>query len=235
MSYIRVYLGDRLQEQIELTQEQLTIGRARDNDLVLKDPGISAHHAVILREGNRFIIEDRESTNGVYLNNKRVDRAELKYWDEIQIYNHVLKFMALSGLKDNGDPDVPAQSATASSKTVMMDLSVEKQLAELRSRKKRAFVTISYPDGSETRFPFDKVELVIGRSSDCDMTTGGWLAPRRAATLEKSSDGYYLIPHWRGQVRRNGEPVKSRTKLRDGDELRVRKLNLRFLHRVSEE
>ena len=99
MSYIRVYLGDALQDQFELSTDRFTIGRAKDNDLVLNDPGVSAHHAVILREKSGFVIEDNHSTNGVYLNNQRIKRSELTYWDEIQIHNHVLKFMALSRFK----------------------------------------------------------------------------------------------------------------------------------------
>lgn len=233
MGYIRVYLGDVLQDQFELTTDRLTIGRAQDNDLVLNDRGISGHHAVILREGNRFIVEDTDSTNGVYLNNERVQRSELKYWDEIQIYNHILKFMALSGLKEDADPDAPDETASATDSTVILDLSNEDRLSELRSRKKIASVAVRNDDGSETLIPFDKVRLTIGRSRECDITTGGWFAPRHAAELERSGDGYYLVPRRRGRVLLNGEKKTARTRLTDGDELALRSLSLRFVHRVS--
>ncbi len=67
MGYIRVYLGDVLQDQLELETDRLTIGRAVDNNLVLNDPGVWSHHAVIVREDNRFYIEGNESANGVFL------------------------------------------------------------------------------------------------------------------------------------------------------------------------
>lgn len=235
VGYIRVYLGGALQDQFELTRDRLTIGRAADNDLVLNDPGISSHHAVIVRDGNQFILEDNNSTNGVYLNNERIDKSELKYWDEIQIYNHILKFMALSGLKEGADPDVPDEIASTTDKTVILDLSLKRKLSELRMRRKSALINVLHKDGSETGFPITKVLFAIGRSPECDIVTGGWLAPKQAASLEKSSDGYYLVPHWRGRVALNGERLKSRSKLEDGDEFKVRNLSLHFVHRVIDE
>ena len=95
MGYLRVYLDDKLTDQFELVKDRLTIGRSAENDLVLGNSGVSRHHATIVREGSHFFIEDNKSSNGVFLNKERVERAQLNFWDEIQIYNFVLKFMAV--------------------------------------------------------------------------------------------------------------------------------------------
>ena len=50
--------------------EQITIGRAEENDVVLQDETVSSHHAIFLRhpKTGEFLIQDQESTNGSTLN-----------------------------------------------------------------------------------------------------------------------------------------------------------------------
>jgi len=45
-----------------------TLGRAPDNDIVLEDPKVSRHHAVIAFTGDRYSITDLESANGTFVN-----------------------------------------------------------------------------------------------------------------------------------------------------------------------
>ena len=53
-------------------QDRITIGRAPDNHIVLKHPGVSRYHAVIERLGKRTRITDLHSDNGVYINNQHI-------------------------------------------------------------------------------------------------------------------------------------------------------------------
>ena len=55
MAYLRVFMGDTLLQQCELNSERTTIGRTRDNDIVLNSDGVSKHHATIVREGDTFV------------------------------------------------------------------------------------------------------------------------------------------------------------------------------------
>ena len=50
----------------------IKIGKREDNDIVLQDSRVSRNHAVIVKEGEKFYIYDNGSTNGTYLNNKRL-------------------------------------------------------------------------------------------------------------------------------------------------------------------
>jgi len=69
-----------------MSQERVTIGRALDNAVVLNHPLVSRYHAVIERVGTRFRIMDLRSTNGVFVNDKRIEREIfLKDWDQIRI------------------------------------------------------------------------------------------------------------------------------------------------------
>lgn len=55
----------------------LTIGRAPDNDLILRDPDVSGHHAVLFHKGDQPHVRDLGSTNGLFLNGKRVVESVL--------------------------------------------------------------------------------------------------------------------------------------------------------------
>jgi pSer/pThr/pTyr-binding forkhead associated (FHA) protein len=51
-----------------------TIGRAKDSDIVIDDPYLSSKHAMIYRRGRRLIIQDLKSTNGTYINGRRIKK-----------------------------------------------------------------------------------------------------------------------------------------------------------------
>ena len=48
------------------------IGRGGDNDIMLDAPSVSAHHAEIRYENGRYVLCDRGSTNGTFVNNRRI-------------------------------------------------------------------------------------------------------------------------------------------------------------------
>lgn len=68
-----------------------TIGRDPSCDIVLKDDkSVSKQHAVIKTVGNKSTIEDQDSTNGTYIDTKRIQRHELKHGQIIIISEHEL-------------------------------------------------------------------------------------------------------------------------------------------------
>jgi pSer/pThr/pTyr-binding forkhead associated (FHA) protein len=59
---------------IDLTDQQITLGRANDATLVLNDDYASTHHARIFPQDGQWIVEDLGSTNGTYLDRQKVGR-----------------------------------------------------------------------------------------------------------------------------------------------------------------
>ena len=57
---------------LELDQDSYTIGREAGNEIVIEDPQVSRRHAQLTRQGASYLIEDIGSTNGTYVNGKRV-------------------------------------------------------------------------------------------------------------------------------------------------------------------
>jgi pSer/pThr/pTyr-binding forkhead associated (FHA) protein len=69
--------------------DSLTIGRHPDNDIVPKDAAVSKHHAIIERKGEKLIILDKESSNGTFVNGKKVQSAELNDEDIVKFGNEL--------------------------------------------------------------------------------------------------------------------------------------------------
>jgi ABC-type multidrug transport system ATPase subunit/pSer/pThr/pTyr-binding forkhead associated (FHA) protein len=66
-------------------QVDITIGRDPSSYLPLNHPTVSLHHARIFKHGNTLLIKDLGSTNGTFVNGKRITQATLTSGDEIQI------------------------------------------------------------------------------------------------------------------------------------------------------
>jgi len=82
-------------------RDRLTLGRASDNDVVLRDFSVSRHHARIDADGDGWRIVDLESTNGVKVNDSFVTSGTVGPGDVITIGNFEL-VMALSDADTGG-------------------------------------------------------------------------------------------------------------------------------------
>jgi pSer/pThr/pTyr-binding forkhead associated (FHA) protein len=58
--------------EIALTGDELTIGRASESGLVIRDDYTSTYHARLLNWENGWVVQDLDSTNGTFLDGKRV-------------------------------------------------------------------------------------------------------------------------------------------------------------------
>jgi pSer/pThr/pTyr-binding forkhead associated (FHA) protein len=78
-------------KSLELADE-LLVGRADKCHLVLDDTYVSQIHARIFAKGDSYLVEDLGSTNGTYLNRRRVTApAELQRGDRVKIGKTVLE------------------------------------------------------------------------------------------------------------------------------------------------
>jgi len=73
-------------KQFMLRKERISIGRSPENDIVIENNRVSRHHAEIALQGNEFYIADKGSSNGVWLNGKKINEpARLTHDDRISI------------------------------------------------------------------------------------------------------------------------------------------------------
>lgn len=76
-------------------RSDLSIGRKDNNSIILSDQHVSGNHAKIVVRNNGLFLEDLNSTNGTYLNGKKISsRIKLSNKDEIQIGTAVFKILS---------------------------------------------------------------------------------------------------------------------------------------------
>ncbi|HEX7815833.1 FHA domain-containing protein [Dyella sp.] len=62
-----------------------TVGRRGDNDIVVDEPSVSASHAWIINQHGHYVIMNTLSTNGTFVNDKRIHEAVLKHGDRVRL------------------------------------------------------------------------------------------------------------------------------------------------------
>ncbi len=77
----------------ELKTGRLVIGRTPDNDLQIDSKFISRHHCQIVTQTDACVIEDLNSTNGIYVQSKRVRRHNLNDGDVVQVGQHEIMYI----------------------------------------------------------------------------------------------------------------------------------------------
>jgi tetratricopeptide (TPR) repeat protein len=80
VSKLVVFRGTRPERYVDLTDRDLRIGRAADNDIVLDDPDrtVSRFHAELRYENGRFVLIDLNSQNGLWMDGQRLPRLALE-------------------------------------------------------------------------------------------------------------------------------------------------------------
>jgi hypothetical protein len=80
-----VLVKDGSETSFPLIRDAYTLGRHRNNDIVISDPKASSFHARIDRTSEGFVLVDLKSRNGSWVNGKRVETALLKTGDELRL------------------------------------------------------------------------------------------------------------------------------------------------------
>ena len=86
--------GDRAGEVMSVGDAVLRIGRKSGNDLVLADEKTSGVHCELAPDGGRLVLKDLGSTNGTFLDGKRVSEVVLTPGDVITVGRLRVRFAA---------------------------------------------------------------------------------------------------------------------------------------------
>lgn len=191
-------------KEYDLTKENVTVGRKPSNDIVLDDPTVSGVHAAFLRMQHTYV-EDLNSTNGIKLNGKPVNKRQLNHGDIVLIGQHEFKYIddAVQDFESTVVIAPPVQLKTETKKIV------------------NASVVITQGAKAGESIALNKPYTKLGSAS-------------QVAVIARRGESYYLMPMSGGaqgdSPKLNGRQIGAESMLlRDGDLIEVATTQLKFI------
>ena len=86
--------GGRVGESFALDHDRMTIGRRPDSDVFLDDVTVSRDHALLVKRGGDYYLDELGSLNGTYVNRHRIESHCLEDGDELQVGKFKLTFLS---------------------------------------------------------------------------------------------------------------------------------------------
>lgn len=214
----------------------LTIGRKKNNDVIIDNLAVSSHHAKIDSVGDSFVLIDLQSKNGSFVNEKQVSSHWLQSGDTINIGKHSLVFCY------SENETLPEDETDEIDRTMVMDTSQYRSMVDknkedvaappVEAKKSDTIGIISFLKGGDGKFKCRKSITKVGKHSDSDITVKGFFVGSTSATISKRPDGFYLS--YVGGMSRpkvNGTKVKLETILNDSDVIQIGANQMQFFER----
>lgn len=233
MPEIIVKLGDKFVSRHVFDKDVLSVGRARDNDIVLENLSVSRNHCRIRRQDGKFILTDLNSANGTLVNSVRITKTELAEGDIVQVGKHLLIFTLQDGLSSSQVGDIaidPGSAAPAVSGSQSGLVPVSQELEYQAPPGEPSMLVVQKGKQSGQKFRVTKWETSVGRAPENDVRLHDWFVSKRHAVIIRTQQGGWLLrdlQSWRG-TQLNGQPVKTDQPLKDGDEIVMGSTTLRF-------
>jgi hypothetical protein len=94
-SMLIIFKGPAKGSRYLITRDGATIGRSQESNVFLDDVTVSRSHAAITYDDlkSQFVLSDRSSLNGTYVNGSISEKANLSHGDEVQIGKFHLLFI----------------------------------------------------------------------------------------------------------------------------------------------
>lgn len=90
----RIVMSDRgVIKQVSLRADKTTLGRDANNVVVVESNRVSRSHAVLIKKGAAVWVRDLDSSNGTFVNDKRVVCCRLEHGDTVVIGDYKLRFL----------------------------------------------------------------------------------------------------------------------------------------------
>ncbi len=92
--------GANLGKKYDLSKEEMILGRSETADIRVNEENVSRQHAVVKKAGKEILIEDLKSTNGTFVNTKKITSQALRDGDLVLVGNTILKFISGSNIEN---------------------------------------------------------------------------------------------------------------------------------------
>ena len=118
---LEIYVGHQLLRQCILDRDELSLGRSPECNIYLPTKVISRYHAHLTVTSRYILVEDLESTNGIFVNDCRVNRFMLGSGDAFTIGPY--RFLLVLGIHPDNIPTLTESSRIMKSSDLSLDAS----------------------------------------------------------------------------------------------------------------
>ena len=174
----------------------ITVGRRKNNDVVIENLAVSGHHAKIDSVTDGFVVIDLQSKNGSFVNEQLIHSHWLKNGDVISIGKHSLVFSY------SEDEVMPADGSDEMEKTMVIDTSQHRDMMKknnskapkplTRGSKKEIVGALTYLAGGSGKIKLNGKITKLGKHRTSDIVVKGLFVGRTSVTISRRPDGFYL-------------------------------------------
>ncbi len=238
MARLILMFNNQVVKEYPLKKESITIGRNEDNTITVDNLAVSGYHARIDAAGKDYILTDLQSTNGTFVNDKKVISHKLLHGDNVIVGKHRLLFVG-----DGQKAEVKTASAGKidMDKTMMLDTAKQKELlakqsgvaAKAAAAAAQSIGVVSFIEGADLgEIELTKKLTKIGKANTSEIRLSGLFMPSTAATISRRPSGY-VITSMGGKLKVNGEVIKDSIQLNEFDTIEIGKVKFQFYQKKA--
>lgn len=209
---VTLMLDNKVVGRFLISKPETIIGRNPGSDILIENPGVSRQHALIREEDGRFIIEDKGSANGTFVESEKITSRELKDGDRIKILKYEMLFNIITAKSEGEEGETE--------KTMYIESPVAKE-------KKVVIPILKLDDGQE--FKIKSSITTIGSDENMGIRLDGRLISGHQASILMSKDGIATLSSSTkslfSSTKVNGKSVTQQV-LHDGDVIEIGKYKM---------
>ena len=237
MARLILMFNKQVVKEFPLDKEGVTIGRNEDNTIMVDNLAVSGYHARIDLAGKDHILTDLQSTNGTFVNDKKVVSHKLSHGDNIIVGKHVMLFVG-TGREAEAKTD---QQKIDMDKTMMLDTAKQKELlakqqGALQAAKAAEKIgVVSFIEGADLgEIELKKKLTKIGKAETSEIRLSGLFMPATAATISRRPSGYVLTTMG-SKIKVNGQAIADNVALNEFDTIEIGKVKFQFFYKKGAE
>lgn len=209
---VTLMLDNKVVGRFLISKPETIIGRNPGSDILIENPGVSRQHALIREEDGRFIIEDKGSANGTFVENEKITSRELKDGERIKILKYEMLFNIITAKSEGEEGETE--------KTMYIESPAVKE-------KKVVTPILKLDDGQE--FKIKSSITTIGSDENMGIRLDGRLISGHQASILMSKDGIATLSSSTkslfSSTKVNGKSVTQQV-LHDGDVIEIGKYKM---------
>ena len=172
-------------KEFELAKTSISLGRSLTNDIILSDVGISRSHARLDCGSQGVTIADLGSSNGTWINGKRVEQATLKSGDTIAIGSQNLQYYPEDPREDPGLTQIDTQ--------VQLDQTINEEFLPVAiNETSNPSLVVFNEDRTWQVDLLDLDKVTIGRDETCTITIESSKVSRLHAEVRRVGESFVL-------------------------------------------